>query len=337
MDKSLSGLIYLTSPLDTFDLYVKPNTLNQLLLPSSAHPAFVTRSSVYSQALRYRRICATDELFELRVEDLRRKLLERGYSEAVVQAGIQRAREVPRVVALEKVEKEEVAAGERVRQHRLIVQFDRRSSPALGTILLNNYGAAGARDSRFTKLFPLPPKPTFTRGTNIRQLLVRAKLPEKKPVSTRLAARVEGGVRRCNRGTGRAQCKACSYVTRTPSEIVKEIKITSSGETLSITDKIDCKTSSFLYVLESDKNPKQYFGQSGDTVAGRAGRHGRDIANGMPTSVADHFAETSSGQENLVFTPVRVIRSGNPWVRLHYEREMINKHDFIDKGINKNV
>jgi hypothetical protein len=53
--------------------------------------------------------------------------------------------------------------------------------------------------------------------------------------------------------------------------------------------------------------------------------------------VADHFAETSSGQENLVFTPVRVIRSGNPWVRLHYEREMINKHDFIDKGINKNV
>lgn len=57
----------------------------------------------------------------------------------------------------------------------------------------------------------------------------------------------------------------------------------------------------------------------------------------MPTSVAEHFAETNSGQENLIFTPVRVIRSENPWVRLHYERELINQHDFIEKGLNRNV
>ena len=126
------------------------------------------RSSVYSQALRYRRICSTDEMFELRVEDLRRKLLERNYSQAVVQAGIQRAREVSKPVALEKVEKEDVAGGEHVRQQRLIVEYDRRSSPALGKILLRNYEAAGARDSRFTWLFPWPPKPTFIRCTNIR-------------------------------------------------------------------------------------------------------------------------------------------------------------------------
>ena len=37
-------------------LYVKPNTKNQLLLPSSAHPPFVTRSSVFSLFLRIRRI-----------------------------------------------------------------------------------------------------------------------------------------------------------------------------------------------------------------------------------------------------------------------------------------
>jgi hypothetical protein len=72
-------------------------------------------------------------------------------------------------------------------------------------------------------------------------------------------------------------------------------------------------------------------------VAVRAGRHGRDIANGMLTSVADHFAETNSGQENLIFTPVRVIRSGNLLVCLHYEREMINQHNLIDYGLNKNV
>jgi hypothetical protein len=41
------------------DLHTKPNTKNKLLLPSSAHPPSVTRSSVYSLALRIRRICSS--------------------------------------------------------------------------------------------------------------------------------------------------------------------------------------------------------------------------------------------------------------------------------------
>ena len=64
----------------TTDLFVKPNTLNQLLLPTSAHPPSVTKSSVYSLAIRLRRICCTDELFELRANELKKKLCDRGYS-----------------------------------------------------------------------------------------------------------------------------------------------------------------------------------------------------------------------------------------------------------------
>ena len=160
----------------TTDLYTKPNTLNQLLLPSSAHPPSVTRSSVYSQALRYRRICATDDLFELRVAELEKKLRDRGYSAAVVEAGIQRARDIPRGVALEKSVRQEPSVEEESgRQHRLVTQYDRRSSPALSQILKNNHGAAGARDKRFITMFPKIPKPAFSRGTNVKQLLVKAK------------------------------------------------------------------------------------------------------------------------------------------------------------------
>ena len=77
------------------DLYVKPNTKNQLLMPTSAHPSNVTRSSVFSLALRLRRICCTEDLFEKRAEEQKQKLLERGYRETIVAAGIQRARDVP--------------------------------------------------------------------------------------------------------------------------------------------------------------------------------------------------------------------------------------------------
>ena len=85
------------------DLYTKPNTLNQLLLPKSAHPPSVTRGSVYSLAIRLRCICCTEELFELRAGQLKEKLLERGYAVDVVEAGIRRAREVPRLDALHNV------------------------------------------------------------------------------------------------------------------------------------------------------------------------------------------------------------------------------------------
>ena len=42
------------------DLYRKPNAKNSLLLHSSCHRPTVTRSSVYSLALRVRRICSTE-------------------------------------------------------------------------------------------------------------------------------------------------------------------------------------------------------------------------------------------------------------------------------------
>ena len=52
---------------------------------------------MFSQAIRYRRICCTDELFNMRAAELEQKMLDRGYSEKTgVDAGILRAKEVPR-------------------------------------------------------------------------------------------------------------------------------------------------------------------------------------------------------------------------------------------------
>ena len=51
---------------------------------------------------------------------MKSKLLERGYKTAVVDAGIQRARDVLRSEAFEKVER---VVEENGRQHRLIVEL----------------------------------------------------------------------------------------------------------------------------------------------------------------------------------------------------------------------
>ena len=66
------------------------------------------------------------------------------------------------------------------RQNRLIVEYDRRSSPALKTVLENNYQQMVARDQRLGRIFTNMPKPAFKRGKNIKELLCRAKLPHEE-------------------------------------------------------------------------------------------------------------------------------------------------------------
>ena len=292
---------------------------------------------MYSLALRLRRICCTEDLFEKRAEEQKQKLLERGYRETIIAAGIQRARDVPRAEALKKVDKE--SEEEECRQHRLIVEFDRRSSPALGEILRNNHEAACSRDSRFRQLFPKAPKPVFRRGKNLKQILCKAKLPKIKALNTRAADRgSHNGVTRCNKGSGRSQCKACPYLTERPNQVIKELKVHSSGETIKIEDQINCKTKSVLYAAESVKDPKQYAGQTGGTVARRTLQHANDIGNQrLEKAVPEHFRETKSRKEHLRMTPFKVIKSKDPYVRLHFEREFISKHNFVEAGINKNL
>ena len=313
------------------DLYTKPNTLNQLLLPTSAHPPSVTRGSVYSLAIRLRRICCTEELFQLRADQLRERLLERGYAKEIIQAGISKARAVPRLEALKKVKKKEQIE----RRHYLIVEYDRRSSPALAQILKSNYDAACYRDARMKTLFKCAPKPTFKKGTNLKQMLVKAKLPKARVVNTRLGERENRrGVSRCNRGTGRAQCAACVHLTSSPREVIKEIKVHSSGKVIRIEDQINCKTKSCLYLLQSTKDPKQYAGQSGSSIGRRTLQHACDVDAGANKPVPLHFQQTGSCRNDLRVTPFLRVKNQNAWVRLHLEREFINQHNLIEDGIN---
>ena len=65
-----------------------------------------------------------------------------------------------RADALKRVEKQQGEEG--VRQHRLITEYDRRSSPALGGILEDNYHQMVSKDQRLGRMFPKPPCPTHT-------------------------------------------------------------------------------------------------------------------------------------------------------------------------------
>jgi hypothetical protein len=160
--------LVITTDKDRFlqtDLFLKSNAKNSLLLPSSCHPPSVTRASVYGLALRVNRNCSTPEAADLRYEEVAARLRQREYAETVIEAGISKAKAVPRDEALRKVVRQQGGGG---RRHRLVTEFDRRSSPALVGILKANYEQMKDRDQRMGRIFPNPPRPSFKRSKNIK-------------------------------------------------------------------------------------------------------------------------------------------------------------------------
>ena len=85
------------------DLYKKETDRNQYLLRESCHPAGVTASIPFSLGLRIVRICTKTENRDKRLKELKGVLLQRNYPNSLIDRGIERARKIPRKIALLKV------------------------------------------------------------------------------------------------------------------------------------------------------------------------------------------------------------------------------------------
>ena len=85
------------------DLYTKPNMKNQLLLLTSMHPCHTFHRVVRSLAIRIVRICSNPTQREVRLKELKQRLVERKYSKQMIERGIEAAKAVPRKELLKKV------------------------------------------------------------------------------------------------------------------------------------------------------------------------------------------------------------------------------------------
>ena len=163
------------------------------------------------------------------------------------------------------------------------------------------------QDHRMKTYFPKVPRPTFKRGTNIKELLCRAKLP---PIKKSIATRTQGeqyrnGVVQCSKGKSKGGCTACSIITSRPAEIVREVTIYNTGEKIPIKGRMDCKTRGFLYLVWSNKDPRvQYLGRCSRQVSDRLGEHWRDVMNNKKgKAVAEHFHRLKSKVGDFRFMP----------------------------------
>ena len=192
------------------DLYQKPGKVCQLLLPSSAHPSHICRSLPLSIAYRVRRLCSLTEQSTCAWQDLKQHLNMRQTKNATVPTQIT-SRFVDQLEALKsrgykeravlyqfqlvllrsrEDVMEKVVRPEEERAIILALPFDRRLPDAAG-ILHQHYNLLVQRNPEVKEWMVRAPMVAHLRPANLRDFLVRAKLPQ------------------ANRGRGIRESKLC--------------------------------------------------------------------------------------------------------------------------------
>ena len=160
---------------------------------------------------------------------------------------------------------EKVTRSEEERAIILALPFDRRLPDAAG-ILQQHYKLLVQRNPEVKEWMVRAPMVAHLRPPNLRDVLVRAKLP---PVDRRQGAvrRSQPGFRKC----GKARCLSCVYFNNTRTHTS-----TLTGQTWPIKQSITCEDANVVYNVTLShgagqclRKPAQYVGMVGPTRACR--------------------------------------------------------------------
>ena len=275
------------------DLYVKPTDTHQYLLASSCHPNHIKSSIAYSQALRILSICSSFETAKRRCMELENYLILRGHSKRKVRTSINKAlypATVPRTITTSSI------------PMPLIVTFH-PGLPNIKDIMRELHPILSASPS-LREIFPDPFMLSFRRPANLRDQLVRAKLPD---IDT-----VGNAVHACGPCLGDPRCKICELI---PCQTFVQSK---SGQQFRLFcgPHANCNSKQVIYVLSCVSCGLQYVGQTSNLRL-RINNHKSCIANGrVPRGcfrLYDHFAQ--GGHDGFTVTIVDRCPSGNLNVR----------------------
>ena len=302
------------------DLYTKPTDKHQHLLYSSCHPSHTKKAIPFSLALRLRRICSTDETFNTRAAQLTTYLLKRGYNRNLVTKQIQRATDIPRRLALQT---KDVNKNKRV---PFITTFN-PSLPHISNIIKRHFHLL-LSSNRCKTVFQQLPVVAFRRSPNLRDLLVKAKLPSNL---TNPHPQLPSGSFRCGKN-----CATCPYIT----DGLTTYTFLSTGETRHIQSNLTCDTQNLIYMIQCNRCNLQYIGETKRRLKDRFNEHRRTIDNpnskSKPTTAAQHFISSPNHTANdIQLIPIEKVFSNRDSIRKAREAFLILKgRTLVPDGLN---
>ena len=241
-------------------------------------------------------------------------LLDRDYKASIVDAAIVKAKAVDRSEALKRVYKPKTT-----KRPVFVVRHDPRL-PSVAKIV-NKHWRTMTQDPYMAEVYPEPPLVAHSRPQNIRDKLIRAKLPSKARKK-----RVIPGMHKCKK----QNCKICPWVVTN-----KVAKATHTDKVVHLSKEYNCQTSNLVYLVQCKKCKDQYIGETKHTLEHRFNQHlGYVRRKETDKATGDHFNKKGHQISDMTITVLEGINSDDPFYRLQREHFWIEKFNVLHKGMN---
>ena len=158
--------------------------------------------------------------------------------------------------------------------------------------------------------FPSPPLVAYRRPPNIRDKLVRSKVPPPPPLRPK---RELPGMKKCNR------CPICPFVVQG-----KEVWATASDAVVAINKPVDCQTKNAIYCISCSKCTQQYIGETDRSIQARFSEH-KDfvyVANKhLNKATGNHFNQPGHIISDMQVTIIEKVHNTDINFRKNRERK----------------
>ena len=244
-------------------LYKKPTHSQTYLHPTSSHPPHIFASIIFSQALRYKRICSDKEELNLQLTTLKNAFTALGYKPKTVKNQIIKAMSIPREALLKYQTKLESY------RTPLVLTYH----PYLRPInkIVKNLQPLLNKDPYLNQIFPAPPLISYRQPPNLKLLLTSASLLNERFIT---------GTFPCNS----PKCHLCPNKNTNPT-------ITGpNGVPIKISGNFGCNSSNIIYAISCNFCPKAiYIGETSNSIRQRMKGHRSGIKHNRNKPVAEHF------------------------------------------------
>ena len=244
-------------------------------------------------------------------------LLDRDYKPNIIKSAIDRARLISREDALKKVIRKSDD-----RRQVFVLTYDPRL-PSANQIAKKHWRVM-VQDPVLREIFPAPPLIAYRRQKNVREFVIRAKVP---PPPSR-ERRVLPGMKRCGK------CVNCPYV-----QTGRTVTATHTNFSVDINAPVDCNTCNVIYCITCI-HPKcrlQYLGKTDGTLKKRFGGHRTDVEKKKDCSIGRHFNLPGHSVSDMRVCIVEKVHNKNGFFLREREKFYIQKFKTRLKGLNINV
>ena len=271
----------------------------------------------YSLAYRLLRICSNQEDFRLRLEQLRQDLLSRSYKAKIIDDAFKRVSQIERKQAIKRVSKTK-------EENTALVTTYHPLMPPVSKIVKKHWRVMTDESPAMKRCFEKPSVISYKRHKNIRDMLVRAKLPPKRG-----PRRTINGFKSCGE-----LCKLCTF---SPRGLTRRHTCKHTGKTYEINSPINCKTYGVIYRITCDKCPNfVYIGETGRSIKQRFSEHYGDATRRDETKpCGKHFSSPGHSEEDMSAIAIeQVLPKDDTLLRKRRETHWINLYQSVDFGAN---